>query len=227
MNTSLNVLKLKCHIMDCQKGNSELSYEHLGTNEKIQLFVKGIRKFKEIADFYDNKYMLNACKAAINKDLEEKRYNICISENIINNANNTDNVLELLTSFIDYIYKKDVMNSGKIDNYFRQMLFNDTIYQNVEYLYYNYIFTVDDIFERTVKLSLNDYIKQNKMLLIILLFVFCVLMIFYNFIYQILFTPRLRYLINISRGILKIIPTSVIMNTPELNSYVGNKYSKN
>ena len=227
MNTSLNVLKLKCHIMDCQKGNSELSYEHLGTNEKIQLFVKGIRKFKEIEDFYDNKYMLNACKAAINKDLEEKRYNICISENKINNANNTDNVLELLTSFIDYIYKKDIMNSGKIDNYFRQILFNDTIYQNVEYLYYNYIFTVGDIFERTVKLSLNDYIKQNKMLLIILLFVFCVLMIFYNFIYQILFTPRLRYLINISRGILKIIPTSVIMNTPELNSYVGNKYSKN
>jgi hypothetical protein len=73
--------------------------------------------------------MLNACRAAINEELEEKRYNMCISENIINNANNTDNVLELLTSFIDYIYKRDIMNSGKDNNYFRQMLFNDTIHK--------------------------------------------------------------------------------------------------
>ena len=227
MNTSLNILELKCFIMECQKGNNSLSYEHLGTNDKIQLFVKGIRNFKEIEDFYDNKFMLNACKAAINKDEENERYNICISEHLINNANNTDNVMELLTSFIDYIYKRDIMNSGKDNNYFRQMLFNDTIYQDVEYLYYNYIFTVDNIFEITFKLSLDDYIKKNKMFLIILLFVFCVLMILYNFIYQVLFTPRLRYLINISRGILKIIPTSVIVNTPELQSYIGSKYSKN
>ena len=227
MNTSLNILELKCFIMDCQKGNNSLSYEHLGTNDKIQLFVKGIRNFKEIEDFYDNKFMLNACKAAINEAEEKERYNICINEHLINNANNTDNVMELLTSFIDYIYKRDIMNSGKNDNYFRQMLFNDTIYQDVEYLYYNYIFTVDNIFERTFKLSLDDYIKKNKMFLIILLFVFCVLMILYNFIYQILFTPRLRYLINISRGILKIVPTSLIVSTPELQSYIGSKYSKN
>ena len=39
MNTSLNILELKCFIMDCQKGNNSLSYEHLGTNDKIQLWT--------------------------------------------------------------------------------------------------------------------------------------------------------------------------------------------
>ena len=171
--------------------------------------------------------MLNACKAAININEDEMAYNICINQRQINNANNTDNIMEILTSFIDYMYKKDIMNSGKVNNYFKQMLFNDSIYQNIEYLYYNYIFTVDTIFESTVHSSLDAYIKQNKFFLLILLFIFCVLMILYNIIYQVLFTPRLKYLINVSKGILKIIPTSVIMNTPELQSYIGNKYNKN
>ena len=227
MNTSLNILELKCFIMECQKGGHSLSFEHLGTEEKIQLFVKGIRNFKNIEDFYDNKFMLNACKAAININEDKMAYNICINQRQINNANNTDNIMEILTSFIDYMYKKDIMNSGKVNNYFKQMLFNDSIYQNIEYLYYNYIFTVDTIFESTVHSSLDAYIKQNKFFLLILLFIFCVLMILYNIIYQVLFTPRLNYLINVSKGILKIIPTSVIMNTPELQSYIGNKYNKN
>ena len=229
MNTSLTIVELKCYIIECKTRNHSLSYEHLGSNDNIQLFVKGIRNFKNIENFYDNKFMLNACEAAINKEKERDKYNMCINDSVVNNANNTDNIMEILTSFIENLYKRDIMEKGNLNNnnkYFRQMLFNDTDYQEIEYLFFNYIFTVAQIFEDTVKSSLDDYIKDNKLLLVIILFVFCITMTFYNIIYLILFIPKLIYLINVSRGIIKIIPTSVIVNTPELQSYIGNKYSK-
>ena len=222
MNTSLNIVELKCFIIECQKGNHSLSYSYLGNNDKIQIFVKGIRNFKNIEDFYDNKFMLNACEAAINKEKEIERYNECINDNIINSANNTDNIMQLISNFRDNIYRKDSLQNGRM----RQMMFNSSLYKDIEYLFFNYIYTVEDIFENTVISSLNDYIKINKFFLIILAAIYSVTMIIYNIIYLIILTPQLVHLINISRGILKIIPSNVIMNTPELQNFIGNKYSK-
>ena len=51
-------------------------------------------------------------------------------------------------------------------------------------------------------------------------------MIIYNITYIVILTPKLVHLMNISRGVIKIIPTSVIMNTPELQALIGSKYSK-
>ena len=181
MNTSLNIVELKCFIIECQLGNHSLSYSHLGNNDKIQIFVKGIRSFKNIEDFYDNKFMLNACDAALDS---------------LQNGTN------------------------------RQMMFNCSIYKDIEYLFFNYIYTVEDIFEEAVESSLNDYIKINKFFLIMLATIYSVAMVIYNIIYLIILTPQLVHLINISRGILKIIPSNVIMNTPELQNLIGNKYSK-
>ena len=228
MNTSLNILDLKCYIMECQLGNFSLSYEHMGSNANIQLFVKGIRNFEGIEDYYDNKFMLNACKAAINKEIKELRYNICMSDNVILTTNNTDNILELMKNYIDNLYRKDKMDKLILDKskYLRKNMFSNVIFKDIEYLFFNYIYTVKDIFEETVIFSLKEYINHNKLFLVTLIFCFCALMITYNIIYLILFTPKLIYLINVSRGILKIIPTSVIMNTMELHNLIGTKYSK-
>ena len=117
------------------------------------------------------------------------------------------------------------MEKSKYDNYERQNMFNNDLYKDIEYLFFNYIYSVETIFENTVKSSLDDYIKKNKIFLIILLVVFCVTMIIYNITYIVILTPKLVHLMNISRGVIKIIPTSVIMNTPELQTLIGNKYS--
>ena len=229
MNTSLSIVDLKCYIMECKLGVNTLSYEKFSSNENIQLFVKGLRNFHIIEDFYDNKFMLNACDAAIDKTNDSGRYNICISDGVVISANNTDNIMQLITNFIDNIYHRDRLERMKNKSYnnnnnIRQMMFNDSIYQEIEYLFFNYVFTVEDIFENTVKESLDRYIKRNKFFLVILILIFCIIMIIYNISYIIFLTPKLKYLINISRGIIKIIPTSVIMNTPELQTLIGTKY---
>ena len=224
MNTSSDILKLKCYITECNINNYTLHFENLGTNDDIQNFVKGIRNFKEIENFYKNKFMLNACDAAIDKEKNLDKYYFCTNDTMIDNSNNTDNMMRLISNYIDNIYRKDEMDQIKDNNYFRQKMFSGHRYQMVEHLYFNYVISVDQIFENTVLRSLNDYIKTNKYILIILIIAFCLLMVFYNLIYLIILTPKLIYLISIARGVLTIIPTSVIMNTPELKALIGNKY---
>ena len=225
LNTSLNIVKIKCYIMECHNDNT-LNYKNLGSNENIQTFVKSIRNFKDIENFYDNKFMLNACEAAMNKEKEMTRYNICLTDNFANNLNNTDNIMQIIINFIESIYRMDIIENMRNNNYERQTMFNSSIYQDIEYLFFNYVFTVEDTFDNTVKKSLDDYIKTHKALLIILVNIFCVSMIVYNISYIFILTPKLIQHINISRGVVKIIPTSVIMNTPELLTLIRNKYSQ-
>ena len=151
-----------------------------------------------------------------------------MSDNVILTTNNTDNILELMKNYIDNLYRKDKMDKLILDKskYLRKNMFSNVIFKDIEYLFFNYIYTVKDIFEETVIFSLKEYINHNKLFLVTLIFCFCALMITYNIIYLILFTPKLIYLINVSRGILKIIPTSVIMSTMELHNLIGTKYSK-
>ena len=140
--------------------------------------------------------------------------------------------MKLLEYKIDNIFRKNEMNKGKIETlrngtnvtYFRQMLFNITDFKEVEDIFYKYIFTVDNIFEEIIKRSLDDYLKIKKYLLIILVFCLALLMVLYNFIFLAISVPKLVYLLNVSRCVLKIIPTSVIMTSPELEAWIENKY---
>ena len=227
MSTSLDILELKCYIIECKLGNNSLSYEKFRSNSNIQTFVKGLRNFQSIEDFYDNKFMLDACEAAINKEEEMTRYNNCLNDTLIASSNNTDNIMQLINNFIGNLYRKETLDNRQLNNFNdigRLIMFNSSIYQDIEHLYFNYVFSVEDIFDETVELSLDDYITNNKYFLVILVIAFCIFMIVYNFLFIIFLTPKLIYLINISQGIIKIIPTSVIMNTPELQKLIGTKY---
>ena len=231
ISTSLNIIEIKCFISECDT-SIQLNYSELQSTENIQEIIKGLKYFEEIDDFYNNRFLLNACDAVINKNKEEKRYELCINDSIIIGANNTENIMKLIENTIDNIYKKDEMNKGKnitLEDgknitYYRQLIFNDSNFQMIENIFYKYIFSIDDIFEEIVKTNLDEYLKFKKYLLIILVFCFALIMILYNISFLIIFVPKLVYLLNVSRCVLKIIPISVIVNNQELETWIENKY---
>ena len=49
-------------------------------------------------------------------------------------------------------------------------------------------------------------------------------MVFYNISFLLITIPKLVYLLSVSRCVLKIIPSSVIINTPELETWIENKF---
>ena len=228
ISVSTNLLELKCYISEC-KNSTTFDVSQLQSNDNIQEIIKGLKNFKKIEDFYNNKFLLNACESAIYKEQQEIRYQICMNNSIIISSNNTDNLIKVTANLIDNLYKKDFMDKDFAEtfnnvSYSRQALFNNTNFQRIEDIYYKYIFPVDYIFQDTIMSNLNEYLKFKKCLLIILVFCLTLLMVFYNISYICIFVPKLVYLLNVSRCILRIIPTSVIMNSPEFEAWIENKY---
>ena len=90
----------------------------------------------------------------------------------------------------------------------------------MENVFYKYITPVSQ--------NLDNAIKQSLDKTFVILWVGCgvlvLLMIIFSFWIGVYGVKRLIHLISISRFILKIIPTIVINNTPELEQWNENKY---
>ena len=222
---------MKCFISSC-KNNTVLNYSEFKSFLEIRKLVIGLKNFEEANDYYNNKYLLDACDASIDRRIDEDRYKLCLNESIIGSANNTDNLLKLIDNIIDNIYKQDEMdlylnknntNITSIESN-RLNLFNRTNFQMVEHIFYNYIFSVGDLFEITIKRNLSAYLHIKKRIVILLVFCLALIIILYCIFFLIFYIPRLIHFLSVSCSVMKIIPTSIIMITPELENWIENKY---
>mgnify|MGYP002623897698 CR=1 FL=1 len=225
ISISSEIIEVKCFISSCDN-RTQLNYSEFKSNAEIRDMMKGLRNFKKIEDYYNNKYLLNACEAVIDKILESEKYEYCNNnDSIISTANNTDNLLKLADNIIDNIYKKDEMYrviNGVQAN--RLTLFNESSFQNIEYIYYNYIFSIGDFFADVIKNNLDEYLVMKKKILILLVCCLALTLILYCLIFMSIYIPRLVHFLSVSRSVMKVIPTSIIMITPELENWIENKY---
>jgi hypothetical protein len=74
------------------------------------------------------------------------------------------------------------------------------------------------------KISLNNYLKKEKILILILIICLGVIIAWFCIYIIVFFVKKLIHLLSVSRCILKIIPTTVINNTPDLEVWIENKY---
>ena len=222
---SSEIIEVKCFISSCEN-RTILNYTEFKSNTEIRDMMKGLRNFKKIEDYYNNKYLLNACEAVIDKIMESEKFEYCQNnDSIISTANNTDNLLKLEDNIIDNIYKKEDMyryTNGVQSN--RLSLFNESNFQNIEYIFYNYIFSVGDFFADIIKTNLDEYLVMKKRILILLVCCLALTLILYCLIFMSIYIPRLVHFLSVSRSVMKIIPTSIIMITPELENWIENKY---
>ena len=189
----------------------------------IQEVIKGINLFDEVRDFYNNKFLLDACAASMEVDKSDEKYKDCENDTLIISANNTDNLIKLIDNLVENIYKEHDMEKNSSD-YFKQKLFNTSYFQHMEEVFYKYIIPVGDIFAKLVKDDLNKFLKNKKTLITILVVCLGVIMFIYCLYLGIFFVRKLVHYLSVSRCIMKIIPTSVIINTQELESWIENKY---
>ena len=230
ISTSAGIIEVKCFISNCTN-NTVLNYSELKSFSEIRNMIKGLRNFDEIDDYYNNKYLLNACEASIDRKKDENKYNKCINDSLIKSANNTDNLMKLIDNIIDNIYKQDEMdiyryglsNNTSLLSLNRTSFFNETNFRNVEYIFYNFIFSVSDFFEEAINNNVDHYLLSKKKIIIILVFVLALLIILYCIIFLSLYIKRLIHFLSVSRSVMKIIPTSIIMITQELENWIENK----
>ena len=209
---------------------SELYYQNLVDNSEIQKIVQGISLFSELNEFYNERFLLNACEAVY--VINTLEYDECMGDELIQSANNTDSLLKLIEEIVDNIYKDLEMQTGKtfilnngteteFQNYY---LFSSNNFNQLELIFYKYIVPVSNNFGGLCKISLNNYLKKEKILILILIICLGVIIAGFCIYIIVFFVKKLIHLLSVSRCILKIIPTTVINNTPDLEVWIENKY---
>jgi hypothetical protein len=102
--SSTSLIEIKCFLSDCKI--KEFNSTKINDYNIIKDVIRSFNLFPIVNDFYNEKYLLNACAAAFNKDLQSTEYNKCMNDSIITSANNTENLLKLTKDLI-FDIKKD------------------------------------------------------------------------------------------------------------------------
>ena len=169
---------------------------------------------------------MNACEAVKNDFLGPKSIEECANDTFISKGNNTDNLIQIIENQINDIYLLEEMNNNN-SNFKRSDLFISESYQIAEYLYYNYVYGVDKVLGDVIKSNLVDYLNDKKRIIITLILCLIITLILYACVFMLIYVPRLIHFINVTRSVIKIIPTSIIVITQDLEKWIESKYNNN
>ena len=221
--TSSRIIDIKCYMSECNI-EKPLNYSGLVDMSLIQQVIKGINILPAIGEYYSEKFLLNACAAALNKEKDPISYNLCLNDPFIITANNTDNLIKLIENYVDYIKKEFEIKNRTESNYNKKQLFKSNHFRNIEYIFCNYIINIEENFSDLINKELLKYLDNTKFFISFIVIYIGVANIIYCLIFGIYIIKKLVYYLTISRCIMKIIPISVILNTQELEAWIENKY---
>ena len=220
ITSSASTVDVKCFMSECQK-RSNLVFDDTKIKDEIQEVIKAIALFDGVKIFYNEKFLLDACASAY--DVNSGNYSQCMNDSLIKSANNTDNLIKIIDNTVNKIVKEyNISSINSPNNHTR--LFNNSYFADIEKIFYNYIIPVGDNFAALVKSDLENYLSFKKNIIIILVIVLVVVIIIYSLVFGIIFSNQLVHYLSISRQIMKIIPTSVIIATQDLETWIENKY---
>jgi len=231
LTASASTVFIKCMISVCKTENDFNYKMDFIDRTKIENVIRDITQFTQLSEFYNNKYLLNAC-LVIHNDKNTIEYKNCMSDSYIQSANNTDSLLKLVEETVDTISKdKDIkigkpylFGSNETIQFTNPLLFETGYYKDLEYVFYNFITPISDNFAKVVSSSLNNYLLNCRDIIIILISIFGLILFLFSSYIAFVFTNKLIHLLSVSRCIFRIIPTSVINNTAELETWIENKY---
>ena len=224
IQTSNTILDIKCFMSNCII-KKKLNSSSLVNMNQIQKIIEGINILPAISEYYNEKFLLNACSAAINMTKSPEDYFYCLSDPVVLSANNSDNLIKLIKDFADNIKKEyEIRNDSQITVYETYKLFNSTNFYLIEYIENKYIFGIQEIFTDLLINEHKKYLEHNEFLVYTVIIFLGFINLVYCSIYGMIVIKKLINYLTISRCIMKIIPISAILNTQELETWIENKY---
>ena len=229
IESSAETVDIKCFMSNCQN-KTNLEYSHIANTELMLNVIEGMNAFHEVSEFYNLNFLANACGTVINNETSPVKYNECMNDTLIISANSTDSLIRLITDIVnnlktEYGIREEKKADNKTIEEIKLSLFETEYFQLMEKAFFKYILPVGNNFAEIVTIDLNNYLNGNKTLIILLILLLFILMIIYCLFLGITLIKQLIHYLSVSRCIMKIIPTSVIINTQELENWIENKYS--
>ena len=231
LTASANIVEIKCNISECLTQN-KLKFDDLININDMQQIVLGINNFGELDNFYNKKYLVNACQFLYDEETEAELYEICMENKLVKSANNSDSLIKLIDETVDILYedievyssKTVKLNNGSDVPFFKSFLYSTDSFFDLETVFYNFVAPISNNFSDICKRSLNKYLNEKKDIVFSLIIIYGILITFICLYIEIFYIKKLIHFLSVSRLILKIIPTMVINNTPELETWIESKY---
>ena len=220
-----SLLKIKCKLSECQI-LQELDYSGIVSTDNFQKIIQGISLFSKLSEFYNENYLLNVCKAVFIQTSEE--YEDCLYNDLIKSANNADSLLKLTEEIVQNL-NKDIniyegnyynLSNGDYVEFKKYYLYESILFRNLEEIYYEFLVPISENFAQICLDSLNNYLKDKRKIVFLLTSIFFIMVISQCIYISFCFIKKVINLIGVSRCILKIIPTTLISTTQELEIWM-------
>jgi PAS domain S-box-containing protein len=214
IKASTDLVDTKCTLLSCKR-QKLIGFNKSFTYEDDTIIKEQLNFYPELFNLYTNKYLKDIC-ALIHNDTVSTSYLDCSNDDIILSTNSTLVLLNTLNDALYYINKE-----YSID---KTAQFNNTYFEKAERIFYDFIINIPRNLINTSVISLNNYMYKIQFIVVSLIVIFAVVIITFSIYAIFSYIASLIDYIAISRCILKIIPTNVIIHTNELEEWLENKY---
>jgi hypothetical protein len=218
---SSSTVFIKCKLYSCStKGLDYTSF----FNKKLALTLfNNLKKYQKMNYYYNNYYLLNACGACYEINTDE--YNNCMNDSFAISLNNTD-------AFLDFVLEK-VNNLGNLlaNNVYGALLEPHILcktsdFRDMEKSYYLYVIPTIFRFRNFIYQSFYDVFNECWNNIILIIFINTILILLVIFYVKLIFLAKIKEYLSISKSIVKIIPTHVIIVNTELEAFIENIQNK-
>ena len=188
-------------------------------NETLSInFYNTLPKFKDFYDYYYNAYLFDACKSLYEVNSDD--YKFCYKDEIIHLINNSNSLREYLIKEIEtltYTHNEYVLNNANFNSF---TMFTLDKYNDIIHYFTTYYVPIHTRFNDIMDLAFEN--KSNEIKSYIdFLFEFIICWIIITIIYQFLFyIPFFEKMLIISINFIQVIPSSIILDTPELENWL-------
>jgi len=216
IHTGINVLSTKS-IIGQSVINQLINYQSNidNTFQSREKASAQIEYYPDLRNFYTTQYLLSICDTIFTAN--DTNYPVCINDDVVRSANNTDSLIKVIEDSVFNINKEIQLNQTIDVN----TLFGTNDFERMEYAYYNYITRIPPILDSVLSLSAVNYIAyiQTNVILLIVIFTFLITLI--SVYISASYIKNLIHKYSVAKCILKIIPTNVIYNTPEIFEWIN------
>ena len=212
---SSSTVYIKCLLFYCS--SNDLDYTSFFNKNLALTLYKNLKNYQKMNNYYNNYFLNNACGACY--EIDSEPYNECMKNKFAQSLNNTD-------AFLDFVIEK-VRNLGDMIIYnvsgayiAPYILCSTTDFNEMEKAYYLYITPTIARFRIIIYISFYDIFNKcwDNILLLIFSNAFVILLVILYI--KFIFLSHIKEYLSVSKSIVKIIPTNVIINNGDIEAFI-------
>ena len=212
LKVALSTIYIKCAIFGC-KNQKNLDYESFLDNSIYFEIISIFPKFPLIYDYFYKFYLNDSCRAE-GKEINTNEYNECYNNSLTKALNNTNNFINFIFESVNNL-KFEIYSGKKPDN-----LVNSYIFKNLEGALYLRVIPTIMVFIKTIEVAVESLFNKNMIIIISILVCYAIILILFIEYIKDIFIPKIKYLLSVTKCLIRIIPTSIISTNKDLEIWL-------